>query len=139
MAEQHATDVVSDEQILQEIRDFIRAYDPLTASDEYLRFYVLNGVVRVQGYVQGKRQYQVLMNHLRNIPGVMGVDDQHLHDDDTLLLKVAEKLPMGVRARVNFGVVTLMGRTPTNISPADVIMDVSEVPGVGTVRSLIEA
>ncbi|MCI0713430.1 MAG: BON domain-containing protein [Chloroflexi bacterium] len=133
MTETTDPSMVTDEGILIAIHDFVRSYDPLNAAKEHLHFEVLDGVVRVTGHVQGARQKRVLLDNLPDLPGVVAVDDTGLYDDDTILYNVGMLLPRGVRARVSYGDVYLIGTAPTDVNK--LIMDVSKVPGVLEVKN----
>ena len=125
-------ETVADEVILGHIRDLIRSYDPLRANRETLVVHVMNGVVRLEGYVSTKRSRRVLMDNIPTMAGVMAVDDKQLYDDETMTMQVAQVLPLGVRTRVENGIVWLMGKAA---NPADVVMDVAEIAGVDEVRN----
>lgn len=135
MTETTTPPMITDEGILRSIHDFVRSYDPLNAAKEYLHFEVLNGVVRVSGHVQGERQKRVLLDNLPDIRGVMAVDSSGLYDDDSILYAVGLMLPRGVRARVSYGDVYLIGKRPDDLNVNELIMDVSEVPGVLEVKN----
>lgn len=135
MTETTGQPAITDEGILLSVHDFVRSYDPLNAAREHLNFEVLDGVVRVTGHVQGARQKRVLLDNLPGLPGVVAVDGTGLYDDDTLLYNVGVLLPRGVRARVSYGDVTLIGTAPADASVNDLIIDVSEVPGVLKVKN----
>jgi osmotically-inducible protein OsmY len=135
MAETQSQPIITDDSILRDIHDLVRSYDPLNAAKEYLKFQVMNGVVRVTGHVQGARQKKVLLDNLPNIRGVMAVDDTDLHADDSILYHVGTLLPRGVRARVSFGDVYLIGKRPDDVNVNELIMDISEVPGVLEVKN----
>jgi osmotically-inducible protein OsmY len=138
MAEhQHTAEVRSDTAILEGIYEFIRAYDPLKASREGLRVEVRHGMVILTGYVQTRRERRVLLDNLCLMPGVMGVDDQRLYDDETMLLAVGQHLPRGVRARVENGIVVLVGHPVEAVNVTELILDISALPGVDEVRNML--
>jgi osmotically-inducible protein OsmY len=135
MTETTGQSTITDEGILLSIHDFVRSYDPLTAAREHLDFQVQNGVVRVTGHVQGARQKRVLLDNLPDLHGVVAVDDSGLYDDDSILSTVGVLLPRGVRARVSYGDVTLIGTAPADAKINELVIDVSEVPGVLEVKN----
>ena len=127
---------ISDEDIAEDIRALIRSYDPLKASRLTIRIEVLNGLVRLSGYVNSKRSYRVLMDNVPTIPGVVAVDDSDLYDDESLLYAIAYLLPIGVRARVEEGEVTLLGTPSTGTNLTELVLDIAEIPGVAKVRDM---
>ena len=139
MAE-HAQDmlVYSDEVISQQIRDFLRVYDPVKASRPNFSFNVINGIVRLEGYVANRREYRVLMDNIPGMPGVVAVDDSMLFDDEALLMALAQHSPMGVRIRVEDGVVMLMGRIQDGTDPMELVLDLAAVPGVSKVKNYLK-
>ena len=127
----------SDEGIIEDIRALIRSYDPLKASREAFDFSVMNGVVRLEGHVQNKRSYRVLMDNVPDIKGVQAVDDSNLYDDETLMYNVGQLLPRGIRVRVDHGDVTLIGKAQdAEVDIQDLMMDIAEVPGVASVEDM---
>jgi osmotically-inducible protein OsmY len=133
-----APEVVADEVIAQEIRDYIRSYDPLKASRDKLNVAVMNGVVRLSGYVETKRVRRFLMDYIPDLPGVLAIDDTLLYDDESLMLEVGKILPWGVRIRVDHGMVSLIGTLPNTVTAQDLILDISEIPGVDEVINLLK-
>lgn len=134
----HETRVYSDEVITQQIRDFLRGYDPIKASRPNFTFNVIHGIVRLEGYVANRREYRVLMDNLPEMPGVVAVDDSMLFDDETLLISLAHYLPMGARMRVEDGVVTLTGRIQDGTDPMELVLDLAAVPGVSEVKNYLK-
>jgi osmotically-inducible protein OsmY len=124
---------ISDEDIAEDIRALIRSYDPLKVSRLTIDIEVLHGVVRLSGYVNAKRSYRVLVDNVPTIPGVVAVDDSNLYDDESLLYAVAKLLPLGVRARVEDGEVSLLGTPSADIKMTDLVLDIAEIPGVAKV------
>ena len=70
------------------------------------------------------------------ISGVVAVDDSNLYDDESLLYAVAKLLPLGVRARVEDGEVSLLGTPSADTTLSDLVLDIAEIPGVAKVRDL---
>lgn len=139
MAE-HAQETLvhSDEVIAQQIRDFIRTYDPVKASRPSFTFSVINGVVRLEGYVANRREYRVLLDNIPHMPGVVAVDDAMLYDDESLSLTLAHYLPLGVRIRVEDGTVSLMGHIQDDTNAMELILDLAALPGVDEVKSYLK-
>lgn len=130
--------VISDEEILETVRDLVRSYDPLKASRNDFEIFVMNGVVRLEGVVNNKRSHRVLLDGIPQIPGVMGVNDKHLFDDETLTMQVAELLPLGVRVRLEAGDVILVGTAPSDFSMDELVLDISEIPGVQDISNRVK-
>lgn len=128
----------SDEVIAQEIREFIRANDPVKASRPNFSFNVINGVVRLDGYVANRREYRILLDNIPEMAGVVAVDDTMLYDDENLLLKVAHYLPRGVRVRVEDGKVSLLGQIEDDTDAIELILDLAAVPGVDEVKTYLK-
>ena len=137
---EHAQEILvySDEVIAQQIRDFIRTYDPVKASRPSFSFDVVNGVVRLIGYVANRREYRVLLDNIPAMPGVVAVDDSVLYDDESLLLTLAKHVPLGVRLRVDEGQVSLMGHIQDETDPMELILDLAAMPGVDEVKSYLK-
>ncbi len=130
--------VYSDEVIAQQIRDFLRGYDPVKASRPNFGFNVINGIVRLEGYVANRREYRVLMDNIPGMPGVVAVDDSQLFDDETLVMALAQYLPMGARLRVEDGVVSLTGHIEDGTDPMELVLDLAAVPGVSEVKNFLK-
>lgn len=130
--------VYSDEVIAQEIRDFIRGYDPVKASRPSFSFSVINGVVRLEGYVANRREYRVLLDNIPEMAGVVAVDDAMLYDDESLLLTLANYVPRGVRLRIEDGKVSLLGQIQDDTNAIELILDLAAMPGVDEVKNYLK-
>jgi osmotically-inducible protein OsmY len=123
------TDTRPDVDIAEDIRDFIRGYDPLKQARDYFEFSVHEGVVVIKGNVRTIQAQRVLEDGLPDIAGVGRLDSSDLHNDEDLRLHLG-KLPHGVMARVNFGYVVLTGSLPAGTEAEGLIAKVEKLPGV---------
>jgi hypothetical protein len=67
---------------------------------------------------------------LEHIQGVSGVEDERLHDEETIRHEIGQHIPSGVFASVDYGTVILTGRVPAHTSAAEITAGVSQVQGV---------
>lgn len=117
--------------IEEDIRRFIRTYDPLKQARPYFEVLVAeDGFVTLRGHVRSVQARRVLVDNVPEILGVTGLDESQLYDDETLRLNLGRLLPRGIRARVNFGHVALHGALPGGVDAAEVIAQVSQEPGI---------
>lgn len=135
----HATHHVpiprTDEDILEDIHDFTRSYNPLVISRGHFFYNVQGGVVTVWGNIKSRFARQLFSKNLPNIEGVVAIDDSKLYDDETLRLEIGALLPMGVRVRVHHGLVTLTGQLPDDTSTDDLKGHLVTIPGVVAVNT----
>lgn len=120
-----------DVDIRQDIADIIVRYPPLNAERHLIETYVQNGVVRFTGYTANNINRGYLLQHARNVPGVLNIDADDLHDQEAMRIYVGRLLPEGVQANVRYGSVVLSGRPmDTSVDIADVAQQVANAPGV---------
>jgi osmotically-inducible protein OsmY len=127
--------VRSDEDILEDLHDLARSYDPLKMSRGYFRYSVVNGVVQLQGHIKSALARRFLNDRIPDIEGVVAVDDSQLYDDDALAVEIGKLLPTGVRVRLSHGAAVLTGVLPGEVSAEELIGSVAELPGVRTVTT----
>lgn len=119
-----------DEDILEDIREFIRGYDPLKRDRDHLQYTSDKGHVVLIGHTRTTKSRRVLVDNVPDIPGVVSVDSAHLYDDESLRFEVGKVLPRGTFVRVNYGTVVITGTLPKGVEEKAVIEAVKAVPGV---------
>lgn len=120
----------TDEDILEAIRQLVRGYAPLRASRSYFTVHVLSGVVIVEGNVATGLARHLFLENIAEIPGVVAIDDSKLYDDEALRFQIGKFLPIGVRVRIDHGVVVLTGHLPEGVSLDEVKGKIVETAGV---------
>jgi osmotically-inducible protein OsmY len=121
--------------IAEDVREFIRTYDPLKQSRPYFTIEVKQGVVTLKGNVASGIAYRVLADSLPDIEGVTKVDMSQLYHDDDLRLTLGKLVPPGINVRVSYGTVMLAGRLPEGIDGEALMEHVRAVPGVRRVAA----
>ncbi|PJF44840.1 MAG: hypothetical protein CUN55_02030, partial [Phototrophicales bacterium] len=121
----------SDLEILADIHRLVQDTQALSLSRGHFQYTVQNGVVIVKGHISSRIGYELFVDNLMNIDGVVAVDDRELYDDETLRLNIGRILPKGLRVRIHHGVVALSGRMAAD-SPEvqEAIARIGEMPGV---------
>lgn len=114
--------------IEEDIREFIRTYDPLKQSRAHFSFEARDGHVILKGHVKSAQARRVLVDNVPDIKGVVSMDASQLYDDETLRLEIGKVVPPGVLARVNYGSVVL--QPLIEVDKEQVIEAVKRVPGV---------
>ena len=117
--------------IEEDIRRFIRSYDPLKQARPYFVFDVGDdGFVTLSGHVRSVQARRVLVDNIPDLEGITGCDAEALYDDETLRLTIGAMLPRGVMLRVNFGHVVLYGHVPADLDTEALVAQVRDVPGI---------
>ena len=117
--------------IEEDIREFIRSYDPVKQAVHHFSYTVDDdGHVVLTGNVRSVQARRVLVDNIPDIPGVISLDNRAFFDDETLRLEVGKLLPRGVMTRVNFGHATLYGMMPEGANLDDVMAAVKNHPGI---------
>lgn len=119
-----------DEDILEDIREFVRGYDPLKRDREYFEYISENGYVTLIGHTRSTKARRVLVDNVPDIEGVLSVDASQLYDDETLRLDIGKVLPIGTFIRVNYGSVVITGSLPEDVDAGALVENVQAVPGV---------
>lgn len=119
-----------DEDILEDIREFIRGYDPLKRDREHFDYTSVNGHVTLVGHTRSAKSRRVLVDNVPDVPGVMTMDASQLYDDETLRFDVGKVLPHGTFIRVNFGSVVITGTLPSGADANAVVEAVKAIEGV---------
>lgn len=115
--------------IQSEIDHLIAHYPPLQHDRHQVVLTVKAGLVTISGNVQSAITRRYLLNELPEIPGVVAVNAEALHDDSTIRLEAGRSVPPGVVvARVRFGAVVLAGQHPADVDA--VVAAVAAIPGV---------
>lgn len=137
--EETAVYIRTDEDILEDVHRLIRSYQPLKMAQSHFTCRVRSGVVKVFGHVNSQLNRRLFLHNIPDIEGVMAVDDSELFDDESLRLTVAKLLPMGIRLRVNYGVVSLSGKLPAEAHVDEIKGMIAELPGIkAVVTNLID-
>lgn len=119
-----------DVDIEEDIRNVIAHYPPLTADRHQLHIAAHNGEVILSGHVRSLITYGYLVERVRAIPGVHGINADQLYCEERIRIESGRPLPMGVIANAIYGTVVLTGTLPTGTSAEDVVKDVALIPGV---------
>lgn len=119
-----------DEDILEDIREFVRGYDPLKRDREHFECTSVNGHVSLKGHTRSAKSRRVLVDNVPDVPGVVSMDASQLYDDETLRFDVGKVLPHGTFVRVNYGSVVITGTLPAGTDAHAVIEAVKSVEGV---------
>jgi hypothetical protein len=134
MSEAPMTQARSDQAIHDDIIHLITQYPPLQKDRNAFQVAVSHGRVIVNGHVSTPNIRTYFVNLLAHIPGVNTVEADTLHDDQTIKLEVARRLPPGLKvARVTYGQVVLVGEPPMGMPDSSLIGLVGAVPGVSRV------
>ncbi|MBZ0277223.1 MAG: BON domain-containing protein [Anaerolineae bacterium] len=120
-----------DVDIVGDIEHLIAHYPPLQHDRGYFTVSVTAGVVTVSGHVQSPITRRYMMDALPEVPGVVAVQAESLHDDQSIRLEAGRIVPSNVQvARVQFGIVVLGGSLPADATAEAVVADVQQVAGV---------
>jgi hypothetical protein len=134
MSETTVVKARSDQEIHDEIGRLVAHYPPLQKDRNAFQVRVEGGQVTVSGHVSSPNIRTYFVNLLAQVPGVTAVQADDLHDDQTIRLEIARRLPPGLMvARVVYGQVVLTGEPPAGM-PDSVLMNlVAGVRGVSRV------
>lgn len=135
MAETKSTVLYSDADIHEEIHRLIRDNLGTHMSRGYFHVQVLNGVVTLKGNISSTIGYDVFVENLTAIDGVVAVDDDELYSDGQLRRQISNILPRGLRIRVLHGHVALSGRLPQDMDVNEIIGRIAEIRGVQSVNT----
>jgi osmotically-inducible protein OsmY len=119
-----------DMDIEEDIRNLIAHYPPLTADRHQLRLEAHNGNVILSGHVKSLITRRYLVDRVREIAGVRGVNADQLYCEETIRIDAGRPIPQGVIANAIYGTVVLTGTLPTGTSAESVVKDVALIPGV---------
>lgn len=125
----------TDEDILEDVHQLVRSYQPLKMAQQHFHCQVRSGVVKISGHINSQLNRRLFLQNLPDIEGVMAVDDSELFDDETLRLTIAGLLPSGIRLRVSYGVVALSGHLPVGTHVDELKGMIAELPGVKAVAT----
>ncbi|GAB4576292.1 MAG: hypothetical protein Kow0077_31980 [Anaerolineae bacterium] len=127
------------EDINEDIAAIIRRFHPLAQSRHFFTYEVTpEGVVRFSGHIKSQVAQKILLDSVARIPGVSGVDISDLHTEEELRIAVGRVLPPGVRARVDYGDVILVGKLPPRHKVETLVKKVASIPGVVHVQTALE-
>lgn len=119
-----------DQLISDDIRRIIINYAP-TANDRFhIMFHVKDGVIELSGYVRTRPTAAYLIDRVRQIEGVLGLETDHFYSDEGLRLEIGRIIPSGVQVRVEYGTVILAGRPIDDVDSEIILQSVSQVAGV---------
>lgn len=124
-----------DVDILADVNNLILHYPPLAADHHQIRVHVTDGVVYVAGHVKSQPSRRYLLDAIPKLPGVKGVNDAALHDEDTLRREIGKLIPAGVQVNLRYGAVILTGTLPEGMTADDLFALVVNVPGVEKIVS----
>ena len=132
MAETQTTPIRTDIDILDDIQRWVNTYPPLVNDRRHVEINVQEGVAHLSGHVKTPITKRYVRENLRQVEGVVSVNDSELHDDETIRLALGNVLPEGVIANVQWGTVILSG---TPLSDADLQALVAKIDTVaGVIR-----
>jgi osmotically-inducible protein OsmY len=135
MAEAPASISRPDADIAADIQHLITRYPPMMNDRRHVHYRVENGHVIISGNTRTSITRRYLVENVRQLPGVRGVDADRLHDDETIRREVARLMPVGVLVTVEYGQVILIRRLPADIDQEALTAKVAAVPGVRGVLS----
>jgi osmotically-inducible protein OsmY len=127
-----------DVDIEEDIHNLIAHYPPLQADRHHFDIDVEDGIVIPHGHVQSLISRRYLLERVGAIRGVLSVNDEQLHAEETIRLETGQRIPTGVIANVVYGTVILTGTLPDGMSEAAVAQQVAQVPGVERVVTKFE-
>jgi len=116
--------------IRNDILNIVAHYPPLMNDRHHLNVKVRNGVVNLSGHLKSRVSRRYLLEALERVQGIKGVEDERLHDEETIRHEVGQYIPSGVFASIDYGTVILTGRVPAHTSAAEITAGVSQVQGV---------
>lgn len=121
----------NDADIFDDVQRLARTAFSTRLSRGNFQYAVRNGVVTVKGHLSSRIGYDLFIDNLMTIDGVVAVDDRELFDDETLRLQIGEILPRGMRMRIQHGVVALLGRLdPNSEEVLEALAAIGEMPGI---------
>lgn len=119
-----AADIISD------VHSLLATYPPVAHDRRYLRITVEDGRVTVSGHVTTRITQRFIEANIPEIPGVQSVDFSALYNDDQLRVEVGRVVPPGVFVNIRYGAVALTGRLPEGTDAAQIVAQISAIPGV---------
>jgi osmotically-inducible protein OsmY len=136
------------ERLKMEIEGRIANLEPLRTLGNHLKISVdSDGAIEVSGPVRSHLIKEMVLQSIRETPGVHTIEDDVIADPD-LELDVAQALTSDDRTREiplghifihsRSGVVSLAGKLPDDIQLSDVLDVVSSVDGVRDINSMIQ-
>lgn len=124
------TSLRADLDIAEDVATIVATYPPLQADRHNLRVDVQDGVVHFSGYLMTPISRYYLVELTAEVPGVQGIQDDGLFNDEALRLEIGRVLPPGVLVHVRYGTVVLSGHRPADMTDDQLAAAVSAVPGV---------
>ena len=116
--------------IEEDIRNLIAHYPPLVSDRHQLRIEARHGEVLLSGHVRSLITRRYLLDQVRAIAGVVGVNADQLYCEETIRIESGRPIPQGVIANAIYGTVVLTGTLPTGTNAEDVVRNVALIPGV---------
>lgn len=127
--------VVSDEEILSHVQHLMHDTINTRMSHRHMRVRVTDGIVIMSGHLASEIGYDLLIDNIAAIDGVIAVDDTELFVDNDLRQQIITLLPRGVRVSVQHGAVALSGRPSTKFDLKELIGCIGELRGVVMVNT----
>ncbi len=145
--ETHLEKIIPLKRLQMEIEGRITNLEPLRTLGNHLRISVdSDGAVEVSGPVRSHLIKEMVLQSIKETPGVHTIEDDVIADPD-LELDVAQALTSDDRTREiplghifihsRSGVVSLVGKLPDDIQLSDVLDIVSSVDGVRDIKSML--
>ena len=116
--------------IRDEIYDMVAHYPPLQADRHHFTVDVRDGNVTLSGHVKSPITERYFGDRVKEIRGVLSLNDDRLYNEEEIRLEVGRRIPTGVIANTVYGNVILTGAPPQGKSGEAVVNDVAQVPGV---------
>jgi osmotically-inducible protein OsmY len=116
--------------IQDDIYDFVAHYPPLQADRYHFSVEVSEGNVTLSGHVKSPIIEGYLVEHTKEVRGVLSVNSDRLYNEEEIRLEVGRRISTGVIANTVYGTVILTGKPPQNKSAEAVVNDVAQVAGV---------
>ena len=135
MAESNSPVVFHDSDIEHAVYQLLGDNFGSQMSRQHLSVMVINGVVKVSGHIASSIGYQLFMDNLANIDGVVAIDDETLYNDEDLRMEISSLLPKGLRVRISHGIVALSGYATPDTDINEVISSIAKVRGVASINT----
>jgi len=125
----------ADVDIAEEVQQLFRSYPVLHMSRAYMHVNVTNGIVTISGNVRAVTAKRILRDRVPLINGVKLMNLSELYDDEALEIAIAEKMPNGLYANSQYGMVALTGSLPLHVDPQALLKEIAAIPGVRKVAA----
>ncbi len=130
MADAQTSTTRLDIDILADIQRWIYTYPPLSHDRRHIHVSVEGGVAQISGNIKTPITRDYLRKHIREVSGVLQIEDANLYDDDTIRLGLGNILPPGALANPEWGMVVLSGQLPSGEALDKLFGEIGQIAGV---------